>query len=230
MLLKKKKISKKEIKHDALVDTYFSTRAWYSENKKQVSTYGTIALVIVLGLWFYSNNVKSNNNEATTDLGKIYSFYDNGQFEIAKNGIPGQNISGLESIVENYGSTKSGNMAKLYLANIELQSNNTDKAMELFEDFSSDDDLMNASAFAGVAACYEVKKEFANSAKYFEKAANSSTVDQSRAEYLSLAAQSFSQVGEKEKAKEIFKQIKSEYSSSNAARDADRFISELSID
>ena len=227
MLTKKKKITKREIKHDALVDTYFSSRAWYSENKKQVSTIGAVSLIVVLAIWFYFNNQNTKNISASSDFGKIFSFYDNSQFDIAKNGQPEQNILGLDGIVENYGSSQTGNLAKIYLANIELQKNNIARAKELFEDFSTNDEILNASAKAGIGACLEAEKKYLDAAKNFEKASKYSTIENLNAEYLNNAARNYSLAGENEKALEIYKIIKSEYSVSIAARDVERFISEL---
>lgn len=227
MLQKKKKITKREIKHDTLVDSFFASRAWYYDNKKQVTTIGTIVLIFVVAVWFYFNNQNTKNLSAATDFGKIFSFYDNGQYDVAKNGIPEQNILGLESIVENYGSSNSGNLAKIYLANIELSKNNIDRALELFEDFSSNDAVLNASAKAGIASCYEAKKDFSSAANFFEKAAKYSTIDETNAEYLICAARNYSLIDKKEKAIELYKLVKSEYSSTTSARDAERFISEI---
>src|SRR5512140_574676 len=116
MLKPKKGISKKEIKEDKLVTTYFRTQAWMEANRKLVTYIVSLPILLAVVLWFVANNRRQSNERATTDLAKVFQLYDQGQYKLAIDGIPQENIRGLQSIVDDYGSTKSGEMAKLYLA------------------------------------------------------------------------------------------------------------------
>ena len=226
MLRAQKKISKRVIKEDTLVTTYFKAQTWYDENKKRISTVGGILLVVVLGLWFYSNNMRANNERATTDLAKVYSFYDNGQYLIAINGIPERNIAGLQSIVDNYGSTNAGNLAKFYLANAYYNTQDYDKALKYFDDFSGNTSLLTNSALAGVGACYEAKGNYMKAAENYEKAALKNAEDPNVADNLMNAARNFAKAGEKERAVELLKRVKRDFPTSTAAREVDRYIAE----
>jgi len=229
MLRAQKKISKKVIKEDTLVTTYFKAQVWYDENRRRVSTVAGVVAVIAVALWFYSNNVRANNDRATTDLAKVYSFYDNGQYQIAINGIPERNINGLQSIVDNYGSTKSGNLAKFYLANAYYNTQNYDKALDYFSDFSgSGNSLVDNSAIAGIGACYEAKGNFKKAAENYEKAALKNTDDPNAADNLVNAARNFGRSGDKDRAVELLKKVKKDYPTSTAAREVERYIAEIS--
>jgi len=229
MLRAKKKISQRVIKEDALVTTYFKAQVWYDENKKRVSTAGGILIAFAVALWFYSNNVHANDQRATTELAKVYTFYDNGQYQIAINGVPEKNVSGLQSIVDNYGSTKSGNIAKFYLANAYYNSQNYDKAQQYFNDFSSNGNtLVENSAIAGIGACYEAKGDFKKAAEYYEKAALKNSDDPNAPDNLVNAARNFGKSGEKDRAVELLKKVKKDYPTSTAARDVDRYMAEVS--
>jgi TolA-binding protein len=226
MLRAQKKISKKVIKEDTLVTTYFKAQSWYDENRKRLSTIGGVVIVLVLALWFYSNNVRANNERATTDLAKVFTFYDNGQYQIAINGIPERNVTGLQALVDNYGSTKSGNLAKFYLASAYYNSQDFDKALEYFKDYSGGNPLLEISALAGAGACFEAKGEHMKAAENFEKAGLKNADDPNAPENLVNAARNFGKAGEKERAVELLKKVKKEYPSSTAARDVDRYIAE----
>ena len=229
MLRAKKKISQRVIKEDALVTTYFKAQVWYDENKKSVSTVAGIVAVLAVALWFYSNNVRANGDRATSELAKVFSFYDNGQYQIAINGIPEKNISGLQSIVDNYGGTKAGNIAKFYLANAYYNSQNYDKALEYFNDFSgSSNSLIDNSAVAGMGACYEAKGNFKKAAEDYEKAALKDSDDPNAADNLVNAARNYGKSGDKDRAIELLKKVKKDYPTSNVARDVDRYIAEVS--
>ena len=228
MLRAQKKISKRVIKEDTLVTMYFKSQAWYDQNKKMVSTIGGLVIALAVVVWFYSNNVRANGERATAELGKVFAFYDNGQYQIAINGIPERNINGLQSIVDNYGSTTAGNLAKFYLADAYYNSQNYDKALEYFNDYSGGNSLIENSATAGIGACYEAKGEFKKAAEYYEKAALKNSDDPNAADNLVNAARNFGKSGDKDRAVELLKKVKKDYPTSTAARDADRYIAEVS--
>ncbi|MBI4811024.1 MAG: tetratricopeptide repeat protein [Ignavibacteriales bacterium] len=136
---------------------------------------------------------------------------------------------GLKSIVDNYGSTESGELARLYLANCYLSIGNYDEALKHFNSFDSDNDLLSASAIAGMASCYEGKGEYKKAASEFEKAAAMLSNQINTPDYLNSAAICYGKAGEKEKAVSILKRLKKEYPKSSFAREADRYISQFSI-
>lgn len=229
MLRPKKKISKREMKEDALVTTYFKATTFYETHKKNISMGLVAVLVIVAGTFFYVKNKNADNERAMTDLGRVYQMYDNGQYQIAIDGVPERNIPGLKAIVENYGGTEGGNMARFYLANAYFLTGKYDEALEAFEDFSTSNQVLEVSRLSGIAACYEAKREYKEAADYFEKAASKYGKDVHAADNLNHAAANYALAGEKEKALDLYKKLKKSYPTSSAARDADRFIAQLSV-
>ena len=101
--------------------------------------------------------------------------------------------------------------------------------MKCYDDYSSDNALLRASALAGVAACFEAKNEYAKAAPQFEKAAAILSTNANTPEYMSAAARCYGMGGDKAKAVSILKQLKKEYPTSTSARDADRYISQFSV-
>ena len=228
MLRAKKKISKKVIKEDSVVTAYFKAQTWYDENKKRLSTIGSVVIVLALAAWFYSNNVHANNERATTELARVFTYYDNGQYLIAVNGIPEKNIAGLQSIVDNYGSTRIGNLAEFYLASSYYNLQEYDKALEHFKSYGGGSPLLESSASAGIGACYEAKGDFKKAAENYERAAMKSIHDPNAPDNLVNAARNFGKSGEKERAVELLKRVKKDYPASSAARDVERYIAEVS--
>ncbi|MGE5315331.1 MAG: tetratricopeptide repeat protein [Acidobacteriota bacterium] len=227
MLRKQKKIAQRVVKEDTLLTKYYTTQSWLEENKKRLSTIGGIALVVILGAWFYVNNARNNNEKAANDLAKVFEYYDNGQYQIAINGIPEKNIPGLQTIVDNYGSTKTGNVAKFYLANSYFNLQNYDKALDLYDGVSAGVDIVDVSAIAGEAACYEAKGDFEKAAKLFEKAGKKNSDDPNAADNLVSAARNYAKKGDRDRAVELYKLVKEEYAQSPSARDAERFLLEM---
>lgn len=228
MLKPKKKISKKEIKEDKLVTSYFEATTWYQSNKKILNGVLTGVVVLAVVVVAYLNNVNSNNVKATSELGKITSYYDQGKYDVAINGNLQENVRGLQAIVDDYGSTKAGELATFYLANCYFAQANYDKALQYFLDVDVSDELISVSALSGAAACYEAQGNYEKAASTFEKAAFKYAKDVNAAENIFHAGKNYLVLGNKEKASELFKKIKKDHQTSAIARDIDRWIAEAS--
>jgi predicted negative regulator of RcsB-dependent stress response len=224
MLTPKKKISKREIKEDRLVTTYFEAQSWFEANRKRVSSTFFTVLIAGVAVWFYYNNRSTQNLAATADLGKIIRYYDAGNFEVAVNGSPQENIRGLQQIVDEYGGTESGEFATLYLANAYFSLGNYEKALQYYEDVDTGDSGLDASAKAGIAACHEARGRYAEAASYFEQAAQTDDRKLHTAEHLFHAGHNFILAGQREKADEVLKKLKANFPTSPYAREADRLL------
>lgn len=228
MLKPKKKITKKEIKEDKLVTSYFEATTWYQNNKKTINSVLMGLVVVAIVIVAYINNVSSNNQKATTELGKILSYYDQGKYDLAINGNLQENVRGLQSIVDDYGSTKAGELARFYLANSYFAQGDYDNALKYYLDVSVKDELITASALSGAASCYEAKGDHEKAASIFEKAAFKSTKDVNAPENMFHAARNYLAAGKKEKAGDLFKKVKKDFPNSLVARDIDRWIAKAS--
>lgn len=227
MLKPKKGISKREMKEDKLVTSYFKTRTWIEQNRRLVSYIVAVPLILIAVFWFIGNNRRQNNERATTDLAKVYHLYDQGQYKLAVDGIPQENIRGLQSIVDDYGSTHAGEMAKLYLADSYFNLKEYDKALQNFESVDISDKLLSSSALAGAAACYEQKGNHEKAASLYEKAASQYMTALQAPEDLLNAASNYSKAGNKDKASDMLDKLKKEFPSSTYARDIDRYRAEF---
>jgi len=229
MLRAKKKISKRELKEDALITTYVKARTFYETHKKNVKVAVTALAVIAVASVLYVNNQTQNNENATAQLGRVFQYYDNGQFQVAIDGVPERNIVGLKTIVENYGSTHAGELAKFYLANAYFHLGRYAEALTVFEDFDTDDPLLDGSRLCGIAGCYEAEGQYMEAAKYFEKAATKYPEAVNAAESLNHAAHNYALGGQKDKAIELYKRLTKRYPTTSFAREADRFIAQLTV-
>jgi TolA-binding protein len=229
MLRPKKKISRRELKEDALVATYVKLTSFYEENKRMISIAVTAVVIAVFAVVIYVKNRADNNEKAITALGSIFETYDAGQFQAAVDGIPEKNIMGLKAIVDNYGNSAAGDLARFYLAGAYANLGKYDEALREFEDFSPAGELLAVARLSGIGSCQESKGMFKEAAASFEKAATQYPKDISAAENLNNAARDFGRAGEKEKAIDLYRRVKKNYPNTAFARDADRFIAQLSV-
>ncbi len=227
MLKAQKKISKKELKHDALLDTMGKITGFYEENKKVVQYAAGALVLLVVGTYAFVESRKTKNEEASAKIGSVFSFYDQNQFQVAIDGVPERKITGLKSIVEEYGGTDAGNLARFYLADCYFQLGKYDESLENFEDFSAKEPYLVVSRLSGIAGCYEAKGRYEEAGEHFEKAASSYPKEVEAAANLNNAANNFMLAGKNARALELFKKLKREYPTSQSARDADRCIQRL---
>lgn len=227
MLTKKKKLSKKEIKQDRLVETYYKAYGFIEENRQRLMLYGGVFLVLVLAVIFYVNNRKQKNEATGVELARVMALYDSGNYLEAIQGQPGTPVIGLEKIVEEYGSTPNGETAKIYLADAYSLLGKTEDAYKFYKDYDGSINLYKASALAGQAAYFETKKEFGQAADLYKQAAHVSDQDVLNPDYLVKAGINYMKAGKNKEAKESFESVQKNYKTSSSAREVDRYLVQL---
>ncbi len=225
----RKKITHKEIKRDKLVTGYFEARNWLdnAENKKKLYIGAGILLVLIAGVYLYFNNKQAKNEEAELKLSSVISLYELGKYPEAINGDPAANILGLNQIVNEYGNTKSGETAKLYLGNCYYNLKDYDNALKQYDSYGGDNDIVKASCISGVGAVYEAKGDLKKAGEYFEKAAKVNKGVVINQENLFYAIRSYTNAGDKESAKRVFATLKEQYPKSKYINESKRFESEF---
>ena len=224
MLTKKKKLSKKEIKQDKLVETYYKAYGYFDENRSRILLYAGALVVVVFAVIYYVNNKKENNAKAEVLLSQVMSIYDQGSYLEAIEGRPSQNITGLKKIVEDYGSTENGETAKIYLANSYEMLGKSDEALKYYEDYDGDISMYKATALAGQAGIYTGKKEYEKAADLFRKASRISKTNVLNSDYMLDASINYIESGKKEEAKDLLESLKKDYPAAQATRKANEYL------
>jgi tetratricopeptide (TPR) repeat protein len=227
MLTKKKKLSRKEIKEDKLVSTYYKAYGYFEENKSRVVAAVSISLAVIALIYFYISNKIENNNIAGTQLSRVMNLYDQGSYLEAIEGQEGTNVAGLKKIVEDYGSTENGELAKIYLANAYSFLGRNYEALEYYEDYSGSNKTFKATSLAGQAGIYSYKQEFEKAADLYLKASRVSENNPLNPEYMLNAGINYLSSGNEENAKELFETIRKDYPASTAFREVDRYLSHI---
>ena len=224
MLTKKKKLSKKEIKQDKLVETYYKAYGYFDENRSRILLYAGALVVVVFAVIYYVNNKKENNAKSEVLLSQVMSIYDQGSYLEAIEGRPSQNITGLKKIVEDYGSTENGETAKIYLANSYEMLGKSDEALKYYEDYDGDISMYKATALAGQAGIYTGKKEYEKAADLFRKASRISKTNVLNSDYMLDASINYIESGKKEEAKDLLESLKKDYPAAQATRKANEYL------
>jgi predicted negative regulator of RcsB-dependent stress response len=150
----------------------------------------------------------------------------NADFALALNG--NENTPGFAQVVEQYGNTPAGNLARMYAAACSLRLGEFDQAQSYINSFKNvkgvPGEIINAMA-AGIKGDIAVEKgDNAGAAKLFEQAAKVSENDFTTPMYLRKAALAYKAMGNEAKAEELMKVINEQYPASYDAREAIKLV------
>ena len=227
MIGKKKKLTKKELQEDQLVTSFYKTQEFVEEHKqKLIIGIGALAVLILAITWFV-NKKSEDNILAAAKLSQIVPSFEQGQFQKAIDGEPGTQLEVFKSIVDEYGGTDQGELAKIYLANSYYSLGKYNDALETFSDYSGDSKIHQSTAYAGMAACYEMSGDFGKAADYYKKAANYYILKSQSSEFLLNAGINYIKSGQNEDARKVLEMVKNDYTTTNAAREVERYLSQL---
>jgi tetratricopeptide (TPR) repeat protein len=209
VLAAKKKIAVREVAQKSTVSEYWAkTRAFYDAYQKYLLYGGVAVVVIAVFGYIYISNKQKNNEEANRLLRVVQPLVQQGQYKMAIEGDKARKISGLLDIVNQYGGTPTGQLAGVLLGNCYLYSDQFDKALAAFDDASPSSDLLAAAAYAGMAASYEGKKDYASAAKYYQKSASAYDNEFLTAARYFNAGRMYCMSNDKEKAKEMLTKVR----------------------
>ena len=149
----------------------------------------------------------------------------NADFALALNG--NENTPGFAQVVEQYGNTPAGNLARMYAAACSLRLGELEQAEGYIAKFNDvkgiPGQIVNAMA-AGIKGDIAVEKgDFESAAKLFEKAAKISDNNFSAPMYLRKAAMAYNAIGQADKAQALYKDILDTYPTSYDSREANKF-------
>ena len=150
----------------------------------------------------------------------------NADFALALNG--NENTPGFAQVVEQYGNTPAGNLARMYAAACSLRLGELDQAQSYINAYKNvkgvPGEIINAMA-AGIKGDIAVEKgDNAGAAKLFEQAAKVSENDFTTPMYLRKAALAYTAMGETAKAEALYKTINEQYPASYDAREAIKLV------
>ncbi len=229
MSAKKKHYTKKEIKEDPLVTYFYEAREFWQKFQKQILIGISALVVLVVVIILFKNKAETNRREASAKLAAIVESYNLFDFDKALYGDSLHAKDGFIKLVEEYGSTTPGEIAKLFAGNSFYALTKYDEANKYYGDCALSIPLFSAASVAGQAACYEAQGANSDAAQFFEIAEKEGKYNPNNAEYLLKAAINYIEAGKYGRAEDLLNKIKSDYSKSKIAREVDRYLGRITV-
>jgi tetratricopeptide (TPR) repeat protein len=210
-------------------DIILKAKGFWTKNQKPISIVLGVIIVLVGGWYVYNNYfVAPKEEEAEKTMFKAEQYFRQDSLKLALNGD--QFNRGFIYIINNYGSTKAGNLAKYYAGLCYLKTGDFNKAVNYLKDFSSNAKQIQMMAYGALGDAYSELNKNDDAVNSYKKAANEFTDDVTMSsEYLFRAALKLETLGKNSEALELYKELKEKYPNTQRGYSADKYIYRLSI-
>lgn len=211
------------------VEEIVSKSEQFIENNSKKIIYGIIAIALVVGAVLSIKNFYLNpqQKKAAAALFKGEQYFARDSFALALNGN-GADFEGFEAIIDQYGSTDAGNLAKAYAGICYFKLGDTQKALDKLKSFSGKDEMISPAITGLIGDCYVNMGDTQKGISYFEKAAKEASNEVVSPVYLKKAGIAYESLQQYKDAVKAYTAIKDNYFNSVEAADIDKYITRAS--
>jgi len=196
---------------DSLNETAYKAENFFEKHSKIIiGVLGALALVAI-GYFVYLKTVLEPKSEkAFTEMVQADEYFKQDSVLLALKGSPGS-FQGYEQIVEEYGSTKGGNIARYKAGIAYYQLGDYASAVSMLEKFTTEDEILMAQKNGMIGnALVESKKE-KEALPYYVKAAEGTNVEVIQTLYYTKAGKLAMQLGQNADAQKYFQTLADKY-------------------
>ncbi len=223
-MAKKDKKGYKAEENLATVEEALSKTEQFIDNNKNTLLYalGGIVVLILAVMGYQRYIVLPNEREAHEEMFKAEMYFERDSFELALYGDGA--YLGFLDIIDEYGRTKSGNLAHYYAGMSYLHLGEYDGAVDHLKRFKSKDILVRPMAFGGIANAYMEMGDLEEAARYYKRAADASDNNLTTPEFLFRLGLTYELLDRHEEALKAYQTIKQEYPDSPHSQDIEKYI------
>lgn len=211
----------------AEVEVVLTKTEQFFEKNLNVTIYVVLGIVVlvlaILGINKYM--VAPKTVEAQNQMFAAQNYFEKNMYEQAINGDG--NALGFLDIIDDYGSTKSGKLARYYAGVSYLHMGEYEKAISYLDKFKTDDLLLGPLAEAAKGDAYVELGKYSKAISAYKAGLDKNTNDFTTPYLLLKLGLAYEANGEKEKAMDMFKEIKEKYVSSTEFISAERYLARL---
>lgn len=201
----------------------------FIEDNQKIITYaiGAIVLVVLGYLGFNKFYMQPREKEAQSQMFMAEQYFEKDSFNLALNGDG--NYLGFLDIIDDYGMTKSANLARYYAGISYLRTGQYEDAIDQLESFSTDDLVLGPVAEGAKGDAYLELGQKDKALKQYQKAASMTTNEFTTPIYLLKAGNLLESEGDLNKALALYKEIKEKFAESAEGRSIDKYIARIEV-
>jgi len=213
MAKNEKKVELQENEFDVQLS---KSEQFVEKNQKTILGVFAAIVVIVAAVWGWNAISANSNAKAQDNIWESQALFEKGQYQAA--------LEGFEAVIDEYGSTKAGNIAKAYAGLCQKNLGNYAEAVEMLKDYSGNDDVMAPAMLCALGDCYANTDEFKKAAETFEKAAKAANNAQYTPLFLKKAGLAYEAAGDNAAAAKAYQAIKDNWAETATAQIIDKYI------
>ncbi len=198
------------------------TEQFIEDNSKQLtSVLGVIIAIIAIYLAYTKLYNEPRQDAALSEMFYAEQYFEADSLNLALNGDG--NNPGFLTIIDEYGGTKSGNLAQYYAGISYLNLGEFDVAIKHLKKFKAKDVFLSAMSNGAIGDAYSELGNNDHALSYYKKAASFKN-EFSSPMYLFKAAQIAEIKGDYAAALSFYQEIEDNYTNSNEARNIKKYI------
>ena len=184
---------------------------------------GAIVLVVLAVLAYHNLYLKPKNENAQAAIYKGERYFQNRQDSVALFGN-GNDYIGFEEVMNQFGGTKTADLARAYAGISYSRLGDNEKALEYLKKFKGGDKLITPAISGAVGDVYMNLDQSEKAAGIFMKAAKDADDNMLSPIYYKKAGLAYLHSEKYDKATETFELLKKRYMNSPEGQEADKYI------
>ena len=202
------------------------TEQFIEKNQKILMYIITGIIVVVLGYFGYQRlYISPMEQNAQDEIFMAQKYFDVDSLNRALHGDG--NALGFLDIIDEYGATKTGNLARYYAGVCYLRMGNFEEAIEYLEDHDPVDQIIGPMALGALGDAWLELNEPEKAVSYYMDAAEENLNDFTTPMFLYKAGMTYEMLGEYEDALEAYDRIYRQYYRSAEGRTIERNIAKM---
>lgn len=204
-------------------------RDFWTRYQKQIMIAGTVIILLAGGWLGYKKLIQGPKEDKAWDaVFKAEEYFRMDSLQKALNG-DGLN-AGFLRVIDKYGATDAGNMARYYAGICLLQTGDFAKATTHLKKFKTDAKQIQARAYKLLGDAYSEQGKNDDAISYYKRSAKHFPDDQvNSAEALFFAAALSEKSGKRNEAIDLYKELKEKFPQTRHGFEADKFLARLGV-
>lgn len=211
------------------IESTLSGAEQFIEKNQKVLIMAVLGILAVVGIYVAYQKWYSGPREieAHEQMYVAEDYFQRDSFALAINGDG--NYPGFLQVIDDYGSTKAGNLAKYYTGVSYYKLADYDKAIEYLESFKGKDKIVGPVAKGCIGDAYSQKGEVEKAAKLYEEAASMNDNNYTTPIFLMKAGKAYESMNNWKSALEVYEKIKKNYLETQEGRSIDKYITRAKL-
>ena len=209
-----------------LEDSLHKAEDFFNKNKNSIIIALLVVVVVVGGTFAYSKFIKGpNETKAQNMVFHAQQYFERDSFRLALNGDG--NYEGFLQVIDKYGSTKTGQLAKYYAGVSYVKLGEFQKGADLLTSFNGGDQVVQAMAYGLAGDAYMELNQTDKGIEFYQKAGHHSDNELTAPTFLFRAGLALEKANKPADAVAIYKEIQSKYPQTAEGREMDKYLARL---